>query len=139
VFAHAGADVVISDLNGDGAMQVAADIARSSGRACHRRQDGRHPGGRPQATGRQDHSLVRKNHDPGQQRRLGEYTPLWDISSEYMMKSYMLNCVSVYALTKMFVPYLEKEENASVVMSNSMVGTTPSPEFLSYSNAKSAC
>ena len=68
----------------------------------------------------------------------GEFTPLWEISSDYMMKSYMLNCVSVYALTKLFVPYLEKEENASVVMSNSMVGTTPSPEFLSYSNAKSA-
>lgn len=34
------------------------------------------------------------------------------------------------------MPYLEKEPNASVVFSGSMVGVSPSPEFIEYSTAK---
>ena len=68
----------------------------------------------------------------------GEYTPLWDVSMDYMMKSYLLNTVSAYNLSKLCMPHLKKQENASITISGSAVGTTPSPEFISYSNAKAA-
>jgi NAD(P)-dependent dehydrogenase (short-subunit alcohol dehydrogenase family) len=55
-----------------------------------------------------------------------------------MVKSYILNTVSSYNLTKLCMPHLKKEKNASVTFSGSMVGVTPSPEFISYSNAKAA-
>ena len=68
----------------------------------------------------------------------GEYTPLWDVSMDYMMKSYLLNTVSAYNLSKLCMPHLRKQDNASITVSGSAVGTTPSPEFISYSNAKAA-
>jgi 7-alpha-hydroxysteroid dehydrogenase len=68
----------------------------------------------------------------------GEYTPLWEVSMDYMMKSYLLNTVSAYNLTKLCMPHLKKQDNASVTFSGSAVGTSPSPEFISYSNAKAA-
>jgi NAD(P)-dependent dehydrogenase (short-subunit alcohol dehydrogenase family) len=54
------------------------------------------------------------------------------------MKSYMLNTVSAYSLSKLCMPHLRQQENASITISGSAVGTSPSPEFLSYSNAKAA-
>jgi NAD(P)-dependent dehydrogenase (short-subunit alcohol dehydrogenase family) len=68
----------------------------------------------------------------------GESTPLWDVSTDSMVKSYILNTVSAYTLTKLCMPFLQKEANASVAFSGSLVGVTPSPEFIAYSNAKAA-
>ena len=138
VLAAAGADVVVSDLNLEAAEAVAARVKG--------------------VTGREVLAVRTDVTDEGEQRALveatvgrfgkitalinnvgwGEYTPLWEVSMDYMVKSYVLNTVSAYHLTKLCLPYLEKEENASVTFSGSAVGTSPSPEFISYSNAKAA-
>lgn len=138
LFAHQGANVVISDLNEEGAKQVAKEIADATGR--------RTLGMRTDATNEKDlDALVDATLATfGKVSSLlnnvgwGEFTPLWDISTDYMLKSYVLNCVGTYQLTRRFMPHLEKSENASVLMSGSLVGSTPTPEFLSYSNAKAA-
>ena len=138
VFAHAGANVVLADLNGEGAEKAAAEISASSGRKAIGLKTDVTQQPELQALVDQTIGTFGKITTLVNNVGWGEYTPLWEIESDYMMKSYMLNCVSVYALTKLFVPHLQKQPNASVIMSNSMVGTTPSPEFLSYSNAKAA-
>lgn len=138
LFAHQGASVVISDLNGENAKRVAAEISQATGR--------RTLGIKTDATSEADLDvLVKATLDEfGKVTTLlnnvgwGEFTPLWEIDTDYMLRSYVLNCVGTYQLTKRFMPHLEKEDFASVLMSGSLVGTTPSPEFLSYSNAKAA-
>jgi NAD(P)-dependent dehydrogenase (short-subunit alcohol dehydrogenase family) len=138
LFAHQGADVVLSDLDGDGAGKVADEIARATGRKTL--------GLRTDVTNEKDlDALVDATMKRfGKVTTLlnnvgwGEFTPLWDISTDYMLKSYVLNCVGTYQLTRRFMPHLEQSEHASVLMSGSLVGTTPTPEFLSYSNAKAA-
>jgi NAD(P)-dependent dehydrogenase (short-subunit alcohol dehydrogenase family) len=138
LFAHQGADVVISDLYQEGAERVAKRITDETGR--------RTLGLKTDATKEEDlDTLVKATLDKfGKITSLlnnvgwGEYTPLWGIDTDYMLRSYVLNCVGTYQLTSRFMPHLEREEFASVLMSGSMVGTTPTPEFLSYSNAKAA-
>ena len=66
----------------------------------------------------------------------GANTPLWGSDSQKMIDAYKLNTLGAYNLTRFSMPYLKKEENASVVFSGSMVGNTPSPEFIEYSTAK---
>lgn len=66
----------------------------------------------------------------------GANTPLWESDSQKMIDAYKLNTLGAYNLTRFSMPYLKKEENASVVFSGSMVGNTPSPEFIEYSTAK---
>lgn len=66
----------------------------------------------------------------------GAATPTFGSTTEKLVNSYKLNTVSAYMLTKFCMPYLEKEENASVLFSGSLVGTSPSPEFIEYSTAK---
>ncbi|PZV13007.1 MAG: 2-deoxy-D-gluconate 3-dehydrogenase [Pseudanabaena sp.] len=138
VLAEAGANVVLSDLNGDAAKQRADEITA--------------------ATGKETLAIKTDVTDEAQLQELvdatlnkfgkitalvnnvgwGEYTPLWGVTTDYMVKSYILNTVSSYNLTKLCMPHLKKQPNASVTFSGSMVGVTPSPEFISYSNAKAA-
>lgn len=66
----------------------------------------------------------------------GANTPLWGSNTEKMVDGYKLNTLSAYNLTRLCMPHLKKEKNASVVFSGSMVGNTPSPEFIEYSTAK---
>ena len=66
----------------------------------------------------------------------GANTPLWGSDSQKMIDAYKLNTLGAYNLTRFSMPYLKKEDNASVVFSGSMVGNTPSPEFIEYSTAK---
>ena len=47
----------------------------------------------------------------------GANTPLWESDTDKMVKSYILNTVGAYNLTKMCMPHLEKEENASCSVS----------------------
>jgi len=138
VFAKAGSNIVVSDLNLDAANIVAQEInTEFPGRAIAVKTD---------VTDSNDQkALVNttiKNY--GKITTLinnvgwGEYTPLLGITKKYMVDSYVLNTVSTYELSSLFAPYLEKEINASILFSGSRVGDTPSPEFLSYSNAKAA-
>lgn len=136
VLAAMGANVVISDLREDAAKKVAAEIEKESGKA---------------ALGIKTDSTVESELQTLVGTTVSEFgkisglvnnvgwgaaTPLWGSDTEKMVKSYVLNTVGAYNLTKMCMPYLEKEPNASVVFSGSLVGTTPSPEFIEYSTAK---
>lgn len=136
LFASLGANVVISDLNGEGAKKVAAEITKESG---------------VEALGIQTNATVESELEElvnatiqkfGKISGLinnvgwGAATPIWESDTDKMVKSYILNTVGAYNLTKLCMPYLEKEPNASVVFSGSMVGVSPSPEFIEYSTAK---
>lgn len=136
LFASLGANVVISDINEDKIQKLAADIQKETGREIF--------GVKADSTLESDMKmLVDKTIEKfGKISGLvnnvgwGAATPLWGSDTEKMVKSYVLNTVGAYNLTKYCMPYLSKEPNASVVFSNSMVGTTPSPEFIEYSTAK---
>lgn len=136
LFASLGANVVISDLNEEGAKNVAAEIEKESGKATL--------GIRTNATVEVDldalvsETLKKFGKISGLINNVGwgANTPLWESDTDKMVKSYLLNTVGAYNLTRRCMPHLEKEDNASVVFSGSMVGVTPSPEFIEYSTAK---
>ena len=138
VLAAAGADVVISDLNLETAQAVADKVKQSTGREALAVRTDVTSEAEQQAL--VDATLARFGKITALINNVGwgEYTPLWEVSMDYMVKSYVLNTVSAYHLTKLCLPHLRKQENASVTFSGSAVGTTPSPEFISYSNAKAA-
>lgn len=136
LFASLGAHVVISDINEEKIQALCSDIEKEYGNSTL--------GVKADSTQEADMKmLVDKTVEKfGKISGLlnnvgwGAATPLWGSDTEKMVKSYILNTVGAYNLTKFAMPYLEKEPNASVLFSNSMVGTTPSPEFLEYSTAK---
>lgn len=136
LFASLGANVVISDLNEEGAKKVAVEIEKESGKATL--------GLKTDATVEADlevlvsETLRKFGKISGLINNVGwgASTPIWGSNSDKMVKSYLLNTVGAYNLTRMCMPHLEKEDNASVVFSGSMVGVTPSPEFIEYSTAK---
>jgi 7-alpha-hydroxysteroid dehydrogenase len=138
VLAHAGAHVVVSDLNLAAAQAVADTVTKETGReALALRTDVTVEADQQalvDATLNKFDKITALINNVG----WGESTPLWEVSMEDMMKSYLLNTVSAYNLTKLCIPHLRSQENASVTFSGSAVGTTPSPEFISYSNAKAA-
>ena len=138
ILAEAGAKVVLSDLNYDAAQRNANEIAELTGQETLAIKT--NVTDEIQLQELVDATLNRFGKITALVNNVGwgEYTPLWGVSTEYMVNSYVLNTVSSYNLTKLCMPYLKKEENASVTFSGSMVGVTPSPEFISYSNAKAA-
>lgn len=136
LLASLGAHVVISDINESGAQSVAAAIEKESGRKAL--------GLKTDSTDEvQLAELVRTTIATfGKISGLinnvgwGASTPIWGSDTKKMVDSYLLNTVGAYNLTKLCMPYLEAERNASVIFSGSMVGVTPSPEFIEYSTAK---
>ena len=136
VFAELGANVVLTDLNEEKVKAVAADIHSKSGKETL--------GIKMDSTNEADiqamvDTVVAKfGKISGLVNNVGwgKATPLWGSDTEKMVKSYELNTVSAYNTTRLCMPYLKKEPNASVVFSGSMVGDTPSPEFIEYSTAK---
>lgn len=136
LFASLGANVVISDLNEEGAKKVAAEIEKESGKATL--------GIKTDATVEAEleelvqETLKKFGKISGLINNVGwgANTPLWESNADKMVKSYLLNTVGSYNLTKLCMPHLKKEDNASVIFSGSMVGVTPSPEFIEYSTAK---
>lgn len=138
VLAEAGAQVVLSDLNYEAAQKNADEITQATGQETLAIKTNVTIESELQelvdATLNKFGKMTALVNNVG----WGEYTPLWGVETDYMVKSYILNTVSSYNLTKLCMPYLKKEPNASVTFSGSMVGVTPSPEFISYSNAKAA-
>jgi 7-alpha-hydroxysteroid dehydrogenase len=136
LFASLGANVVISDLNEEGAKKVAEEIEKESGKATL--------GIKTNATVESDlkalvdATLAKFGKISGLINNVGwgANTPIWGSDTDKMVQSYLLNTVGGYNLTKLCMPHLEKEPNASVVFSGSMVGVSPSPEFIEYSTAK---
>ena len=136
LFASLGANVIISDLNEEGAKKVAAEIAKESGKKTLGIKTDATDESQLQTLVNETISKFGKISGLINNVGWGESTPLWGSDSDKMVRSYMLNTVSAYNLTRLCMPYLEKEQNASVVFSGSMVGVTPSPEFIEYSTAK---
>ena len=136
LFASLGANVVISDINEEGAIKVADEIAKESGKESLAVKTDATDEIQIQAL--VDTVIAKFGKISGLINNVGwgQATPLWGSDSDKMVKSYMLNTVGAYNLTKACMPYLEKEENASVVFSGSLVGVSPSPEFIEYSTAK---
>ena len=131
-----GANVVLSDLNEEKVMKLASDIQSETGNETL--------GMKTDFTEEsQIESLIKATVDKfgkisGVVNNVGwgANTPLWGSDSQKMIDAYKLNTLGAYNLTRFSMPYLKKEENASVVFSGSMVGNTPSPEFIEYSTAK---
>jgi 7-alpha-hydroxysteroid dehydrogenase len=138
VLAQAGANVVVSDLNLEAAEKVAAQVHKATGRETLAIRTDVTSEAEQQAlvdaTLKKFGKITALINNVG----WGEYTPLWDVSMDYMIKSYVLNTVSAYSLSRLCMPHLKRQDNASITISGSAVGTTPSPEFISYSNAKAA-
>jgi NAD(P)-dependent dehydrogenase (short-subunit alcohol dehydrogenase family) len=126
VLAQAGANVVVSDLNLENAEKVAAQVQKATGRETLAIRTDVTSETEQQAlvdaTLKKFGKITALINNVG----WGEYTPLWDVS------------ISAYNLSKLCMPHLRKQENASITISGSAVGSTPSPEFISYSNAKAA-
>ena len=138
VLAAAGANVVVSDLNLETAQAVAEKVTKETGQETLAIKTDVTSEAEQQALVDATLNKFGKITSLINNVGWGEYTPLWEVSMDYMMKSYLLNTVSAYSLTKLCLPHLKTQENASVTFSGSAVGTTPSPEFISYSNAKAA-
>lgn len=138
IFAKAGSNVVVSDLNLEAAKKIADEInAEFPGRAFALKTNVTDTNDQKALVGetiKKFGKITTLINNVG----WGEYTPLLGITKEYMVNSYVLNTVSTYELSALCAPYLEKEQNASILFSGSRVGDTASPEFLSYSNAKAA-
>jgi len=136
LFSELGATVVISDINEEKVKKVAADIQSKTGNEVL--------GLRADSTDEEQlHMLVdttvkKYAKISGLLNNVGwgASTSTFGSDTQKMVDSYKLNTVSAYNLTKFCLPYLEKEENASVLFSGSLVGTSPSPEFIEYSTAK---
>lgn len=134
--ASLGANVVIADLKEEDAKRIAAEITKDSGNeAMGFKIDAREESDMKklvEATVEKFGKISGLINNVG----WGANTPLWESDTEKMVNSYKLNTLSAYNLTKFCMPYLKKEPNASVVVSGSSVGNTPSPEFIEYSTAK---
>jgi 7-alpha-hydroxysteroid dehydrogenase len=136
VLASHGANIVIADLNEEGTQSTASDVQAKTGQTCL--------GVKADSTVEADlqslvdQTLAKFGKISGLVNNVGwgANTPIWGSDTEKMVKSYILNTVGAYNLTKLCMPHLEKEPNASVVFSGSRVGNTPSPEFIEYSTAK---
>lgn len=136
LFASQGANVVIADILEADAKRVAAEVTKESGKEAL--------GIKTDSTNEEElknlvaQTVAKFGKISGLLNNVGwgAATPLWGSDTEKLVKSYILNTVSAYNLTKLCMPYLEKEPGASVVFSGSLVGSTPSPEFIEYSTAK---
>ena len=134
--ASLGANVVLADLNGERTEGLAAEIEAESGNATlGRRVDATEE---DQLEALVDATIERFGKVSALVNNVGwgANTPLWGSSTEKMVDAYKLNTLGAYNLTRLCMPHLRKEPNASVVFSGSMVGNTPSPEFIEYSTAK---
>ncbi len=131
-----GANVVVSDLKGEEAIKIASDIAKETGNETL--------GIKTDSTEEKEvEELVKATLDKfGNISAVvnnvgwGSNTPIWDSDTQKMVDAYKLNTLGAYNLTRLCMPHLKKEKNASVVFSGSSVGNTPSPEFIEYSTAK---
>ncbi len=101
VLAQAGANVVVSDLNLANAEKVAAAVQKATGREVIAvKTDVTNEADQQtlvDATLKKFGKITALINNVG----WGEYTPLWDITMDYMVKSYVLNTVSAYNLSKL--------------------------------------
>ena len=131
-----GGNIVLADLNEDKVKQIAADIEKETGNTTLGMKTDFTD--EAQIVALVDATIAKFGKISAVVNNVGwgANTPLWESTTEKMVNAYKLNTLGSYHLTRLCMPYLKKEENASVVFSGSMVGNTPSPEFIEYSTAK---
>ncbi len=131
-----GGNIVLADLNEDKVKQIAADIEKETGNTTLGMKTDFTD--EAQIVALVDATMAKFGKISAVVNNVGwgANTPLWESTTEKMVNAYKLNTLGSYHLTRLCMPYLKKEENASVVFSGSMVGNTPSPEFIEYSTAK---
>ena len=131
-----GGNIVLADLNEDKVKQIAADIEEETGNTTLGMKtdftDETQIEALVTATIEKFGNISAVVNNVG----WGANTPLWESNTDKMVDAYKLNTLGAYNLTRLCMPHLKKENNASVVFSGSMVGNTPSPEFIEYSTAK---
>lgn len=135
-FSSLGANIVLSDINAEKVVKIAKEIEEQTG----------NPTLGVKTDSRDEKEIEQLVEDTVEKFGnisavvnnvgWGESTPLWGSDTQKMVDSYKLNTLGAYNLTRLCMPYLKKEPNASVVFSGSSVGNTPSPEFIEYSTAK---
>lgn len=131
-----GANIVLSDLNEEKVKKIATDIEKETGNATLGMKTDFTVDAEIEALVKATVDKFGKVSGVINNVGWGSNTPLWESSSQKMIDAYKLNTLGAYNLTRLCMPYLKKEENASVVFSGSSVGNTPSPEFIEYSTAK---
>lgn len=131
-----GANVVMADLAEDKVKSIAADIEKETGNATLAKKVDFTEEKEIEQLVKDAVEKFGKISAVVNNVGWGANTPLFGSDSQKMIDGYKLNTLSAYNLTKYCMPYLKKEENASVVFSGSAVGNTPSPEFIEYSTAK---
>lgn len=117
VFAELGANVVLTDLNEEKVKAVADDIQSKTGKeTLGIKMDSTNEA---EIQAMVDTVIARFGKISGLVNNVGwgKATPLWSSDTEKMVKSYELNTVSAYNTTRLCMPYLRKEPNASVVFS----------------------
>lgn len=131
-----GGNIVLADLNEEKVKQIAVDIEKETGNATLGMKtdftDETQIEALVDATIEKFGNISAVVNNVG----WGANTPLWESNTEKMVDAYKLNTLGAYNLTRLCMPHLKQENNASVVFSGSMVGNTPSPEFIEYSTAK---
>lgn len=136
LFSSLGAKMVISDINEERVKEVAESIeAKTGNKVLGIVADSTDE---EQMKGLVDKTVAEFGKISGLVNNVGwgAATPTFGSDTEKMIASFKLNTVGAYVLTKYCMPYLKEEPNASVLFSGSLVGTTPSPEFIEYSTAK---
>jgi 7-alpha-hydroxysteroid dehydrogenase len=135
----AGARVMIADLNGDMAVETAAEITAITGNDC-----------RGIACDVTDlnaiNSVVARTVEAfGGISTLvnnvgwgGRQEDPASITEEEFMSSYKLNTISAYRMSMACLPYLEKSTNASITNSGSFSSAVPAYDILPYATAKAA-
>lgn len=131
-----GGNIVLADLNEEKVTQIAADIEKETGNATLGMKTDFTEETQIEALVDATVEKFGKISAVVNNVGWGANTPLWGSDTEKMVDAYKLNTLGAYNLTRLCMPYLKKEDNASVVFSGSMVGNTPSPEFIEYSTAK---
>ena len=131
-----GGNIVLADLNEEKVQQIAADIEKETGNATLGMKTDFTEETQIEALVAATIEKFGKISAVVNNVGWGANTPLWESNTEKMVDAYKLNTLGAYNLTRLCMPYLKKSDNASVVFSGSMVGNTPSPEFIEYSTAK---
>lgn len=137
-FAEEGASVVVSDINGDAAARVAADISAAGGTAITDITD---------VSKASDVEAMRDNclknfgridilvNNAGMPQRNG---PMLDVDEETFQKIYDVNVKSIFFTTKAIVPVMLEQKSGNILNIASTAALSPRPGLTWYNSSKGA-
>lgn len=136
VFAGAGASVVVSDLNADTAEAVAADITAAGGKAagiaCNVTKEADLQAAVDLAVDKFGGLSILVNNAGG-----GGPKP-FDMPMDDFRWAFELNLFSLFRLTQMAAPHMEKAGGGAVLNISSMAGENKNKRMASYASSKAA-